>query len=157
MTVPDLPAPIPPPPRRTRWPLPPYRYVPGRHPHPLRSGAVHVPLLPEGDVIDYGVDLLRHRYLWEAHELWEARWKALAPGPERDGLHALIQVAAVYLLRHLGRAQAAATQAARATARLQAASRAGVRVGGLDPDALARALAVQLRQGGWLDEEAVWP
>ena len=43
---------IPPPPRRTAEPLPPYRYVPGRAPHPVRHAQGHARGVPEPAVAD---------------------------------------------------------------------------------------------------------
>ena len=50
----------------------------------------------------YAADLFDHRYLWEAHEVWEAVWKDTPKGPEREHLQGLIQAAAYLLKRHMG-------------------------------------------------------
>lgn len=95
-----------------------YRFVPGRHPHPVRDplghsyqGKVKVHHqeswhLTGWRTVDdwcYGVDLFNQFYFWEAHEAWEGLW-AVA---DRDGaprllLQGLIQVAAACLKAHLG-------------------------------------------------------
>lgn len=70
-------------------PLPPYSYVPGRSPHPLRDPAGHSygraaePIEPPSETTWescepylFGLDLFNHGYYWEAHEEWEAVWHA---------------------------------------------------------------------------------
>src|SRR5437762_2797351 len=75
-------------PRYASSPLPAYRYVPGRHPHPLRDPLGHsyaasaqaVPAAwqlqdwPQLDAWLFGVDLFNAFYFWEAHEAWESLW-----------------------------------------------------------------------------------
>ncbi len=101
-------------PRYCETPFPPYRYVPGRGPHPTahpdghsfrpagaaEHAAVIVP--PERwrqspDYL-YGCDLYNHGYWWEAHEAWEALWQ-LTDKSDVQGrfLQALIQTAACHL------------------------------------------------------------
>ncbi len=55
----------------------------------------------------YGLALHDNGFFWEAHEVWEAVWKA-APmnGRDRIALRALIQVANAGLKRRMGRAPA---------------------------------------------------
>ena len=67
-------------------PLPAYRYLPGRSPHPARqpqgNSLPHWPSLPsEGtwetcEAYRYGIDLYHQGYLWESHEAWEPFWRA---------------------------------------------------------------------------------
>ena len=67
-------------------PLPRWRYVPGRGPHPRHRDGPHLPPLPEpgagSTVFDvhewpqstayrYAIDLFNHAYFWEAHEVLE--------------------------------------------------------------------------------------
>jgi hypothetical protein len=104
-------------PRYSVRPFPPYRYVPGLHPHPLRDPAGHSyrahfrldrhpPWSPEHwrRIEDwlYGVDLLNRFYFWEAHEAWEGLWASCerqsAPGLLLQGL---IQIAAALLKAHV--------------------------------------------------------
>ena len=72
--------------RYTTKPLPPYRYLPGLHPHPMANPHGHSHGAPdephpawdpeEWRALDdwlYGVDLCNHHYYWESHEAWEAR------------------------------------------------------------------------------------
>src|SRR5215470_9912741 len=87
-------------------PLPPYRYVPGLHPHPVRDPAGHsYQAAPARTLIDwlFGVDLFNAFYFWEAHEAWEGLWAAKPrdSAPARM-LQGLIQIAAALLKIHLG-------------------------------------------------------
>ncbi len=56
----------------------------------------------------YGLTLHDNGFFWEAHEIWEAVWKA-APmnGPDRLAVRALIQIANAGLKRRMGRDRAA--------------------------------------------------
>ena len=92
--------------------FPPYAFLPGRDPHPVRDPrghsyteedeptAVHIDAAHwrENPPYLYGVDLYNHGYLWEAHEAWESIWHPA----KHDELHAnflqgLIQCAAACL------------------------------------------------------------
>jgi hypothetical protein len=89
-------------------PLPPYTYVPGRAPHPVRDPGGHLPgRAPEtaaapdparwraSPLYLYGIDLFNAGYYWEAHEAWESLWHACGrSGPTADFLRALIRLAA---------------------------------------------------------------
>ena len=88
--------------------LPPYTFVPGRTPHPVRDPTGHLfghtpesppPLDPvhwrESRAYLHGVDLFNCRYYWEAHEVWEGLWGAAGrSGMLADLLKALIKLAA---------------------------------------------------------------
>lgn len=95
-------------------PFPPYRFVPGRHPHPIADPAGHsyhppgtpppnVPLVaPEdwrtSEAYLYGCDLYNHAYWWEAHEAWEGLWQRTdKAGVQGRFLQGLIQVSACHL------------------------------------------------------------
>lgn len=101
--------------------FPPYRFLPGRDPHPTASPKGHS-YLPPGtpepavewesaeawekcEAYLYGWDLCNHAYWWEAHEAWEGLWHEVERGslPHRF-LQGLIQVAACHLKLRLGRA-----------------------------------------------------
>jgi hypothetical protein len=100
--------------RYTGTPFPPYRFVPGRHPHPTASPRGHsyrAPGEPEPHVTFYppeawfkspdylyGCDLYNHAFWWEAHEAWEGLWKT-TPGAsaQRHFLQGVIQVSAAHL------------------------------------------------------------
>jgi hypothetical protein len=89
-------------------PFPPYAYVPGRHPHPVRDPKGHSfghskePVaspnaadLDQNPAMRYAVDLFNHGYYWEAHEVWEGLWQAVGrQGALADFLKALIHLAA---------------------------------------------------------------
>ena len=56
----------------------------------------------------YALDLFDHRYMWEAHEAWEALWHFAGDGTaERDLLQSLICCAAASLKHHMQSASAA--------------------------------------------------
>ncbi|MBA84684.1 DUF309 domain-containing protein [Thalassobius sp. S69A] len=96
---------------------PDYAYVPGRTPrHPeslfeaLRKsvGADGIPeRLMETPAWIAGLSYLEEGFFWEAHEVLEPVWVALAPGSdERELVQALIQLANACLKREMGRPQA---------------------------------------------------
>ncbi len=96
--------------------LPTLRYLPGR------SGArpaahVHGAYDDAALAFRWGVDLYNHGFAWEAHEVWEARWRA-ARGADRALLQGLIQCAAACVKAQLGVPEVAAGIARRAAARL---------------------------------------
>ncbi len=161
----SLPAELPPPPAGRRRlcadRLPPYRYVPGLHPHPLRPGghAVHAERAPLDVTAPWwqweawweGLDRFDQHYLWEAHEAWEVLWRALPREDARRGLvQGMIELAASLLVTHLGRDGSAAMLLDRATARLgQARVGLGARTLGVDLDALLRAVEAWRAGGDW--------
>ena len=113
--------------------LPPYRYVPGRAPHPLRHPLGHLYGDGRGNHLDppprdsaqwarvlrYGVDLFNHGFYWEAHETWEGLWRGLSrDAPLAQMLQGLIQAAAAMLKHHMGQPGARARLAAAARQRL---------------------------------------
>ena len=79
---------------RPRWlpqkGLPPYAYLPGKNPHPVRDPAGHsyhvepIPFASEAslssDAFLWGLDLFNHGYYWEAHEAWEGLWQVADRG-----------------------------------------------------------------------------
>jgi len=89
-------------------PFPPYAFVPGKHPHPVRdpqghSFGQHQVTVPCPDAAElkhnpeflYGIDLFNHGYYWEAHEVWEGLWHACGrKGPLADFLKGLIHLGA---------------------------------------------------------------
>ncbi|MDG2385329.1 MAG: DUF309 domain-containing protein [Pirellulaceae bacterium] len=97
--------------------LPPYSYVTGKFPHPVRDAAGHQfgqpdrvedPLNPsewrQSESYRFGIDLFNQGYYWEAHESWEGCWHAV----ERTGavgsfLKALIKLAAAGVKAREGR------------------------------------------------------
>jgi hypothetical protein len=104
-------------PRYSALPLPPYRFVPGRAPHPRRDPRGHsfgkpdAPLPPwhpddwRGlEAWLHGVDLYNRAFFWECHETLEALW--IAGGrttPHARFVRGIVLVAAACLNRHLGK------------------------------------------------------
>ncbi|QDU37314.1 hypothetical protein Mal4_16240 [Maioricimonas rarisocia] len=90
------------------WPLPPYTFVPGHAPHPIRDPAGHSfgtepepasPLTadnwPHSRPYLRGFDLFNAGFYWEAHETWEGAWIACGRrGTTADFLKGLIKLAA---------------------------------------------------------------
>jgi hypothetical protein len=86
-------------------PLPPYAYLPGRFPHPVRDPRGHSyqpasgsPSMGAADpnAFMWGMDLFNHGYYWEAHEAWEALWRTTGrETAERNLLQGLILLAAM--------------------------------------------------------------
>jgi hypothetical protein len=113
--------------RLSSLPLPAYRFVPGRHPHPTRSPDGHgveaaIELEPREAWL-YGIDLFNTRYFWEAHEAWEKVWQSAPEGTRgREVVKGLIQIAAGLLKLHLGNEAAARRLAARGVERIEAAA-----------------------------------
>ena len=99
--------------------LPPYSYVTGRWPHPVRDPAGHShaaeeppAALPspaawaECEAYVWGVELFNHGYYWEAHESWEAVWHAVGRrGTTASFLKGLIKLAAAGVKAREGRAE----------------------------------------------------
>jgi len=99
--------------------FPPYRFVPGKFPHPTAHPDGHSYHPPEqspppvpyrsaaqwsqSDDYLYGCDLYNHGYWWEAHEAWEGLWQLTDKGgPQGRFLQGLIQVTACHLQLHMG-------------------------------------------------------
>jgi len=97
--------------RYTSQDFPPYRYVPGLHPHPTNS--------PDGHSFDeedeehkkwdselwktnqgylFGIDLYNFHYYWEAHEAWEGLWiSSVRNSSDHRFLQGLIKLGAALL------------------------------------------------------------
>jgi hypothetical protein len=98
-------------PRYTSRPLPPYRHIPGRTPHPTRDPDGHSHGQKTADLPDlnthpwadcphylYGIDLFNEGYWWECHEVLEGLWISAGIGtPAGHALQAIIQCAAAHL------------------------------------------------------------
>ena len=77
---------------------------------------------------------------FDAHEAWEDHWHTLPPGPTRDAMQVLIQIAVALEHRQRGNATGARRTLERAAARLLAARAAAGDFHGLDvADLLRRA------------------
>lgn len=109
-------------------PFPPYSYVSGLWPHPLRDpaghsyGTTHAPVvLPDQSAwrscreYCYAVDLWNAGYYWEAHEQWEALWHAAGrTGATADFFKSLIKLAAAGVKVREGRSEGVVRHLARA-------------------------------------------
>lgn len=137
--VDDLQAPVPSWRRWTEIPFPPYRYVPGRSPHPRthpeghsygKPEEIHPPWNPDDwktlERYLYGIDLYNYAYFWEAHEALESLWRAAEPASVKARfIQGLIQIAAASLHRHMGHNESALSQAEKGLSNLTAALRDG--------------------------------
>jgi hypothetical protein len=148
-------------------PLPPYSYVTGRFPHPTRDQAGHSfgrppdeppPIQPErwnqSRIYLVGCDLFNYGYYWEAHETWEAAWKAAGRrGTLADFLKALIKLAAAGVKAREGRPAGVQRHAARAAQLFRGvgAKISGAAYLGLDVDELI-GIAEGLKRGIELPE-----
>ena len=140
-------------------PLPPYRYVPGLNPHPFRHPDGHAYTdgsAPAEDPTQLpwlwrrGCDLFDHRYLWEAHEAWEACWHHTPAGPRRELQQGLIQAAAARLKLHMGHRRPAARLQRIALQRLDTVLQGpDAIVDGVDVAATAHALQAGFAAGRW--------
>ncbi len=107
-------------------PLPPYSYVPGRFPHPIRDSSGHSYRAPgiqqetpprsltapvslasdwkrSSDYL-FGIDLFNHGFYWEAHETWEQLWIEFGrSGRDADFIKGLIKLAAAGVKAREGR------------------------------------------------------
>ena len=91
--------------------FPPYRYVPGLHPHPSNSPEGHSygeedeehgkwdsELWKDNPEYLFGIDLYNYHYYWEAHEAWEGLWiAAVRNSSEHRFLQGLIKCGAALL------------------------------------------------------------
>ena len=119
-------------PRYSPRPFPPYRFVPGATPHPLRdpdghsyrSPAPRPPPFPPDQwrtepTYLFGIDCYNYAYWWESHEVLEEIWHAVGHrGEQGQFLQGLIQVAAAWLHRFRGNERPATNQANAGLARI---------------------------------------
>ncbi len=118
--------------RYTATAFPPYRYVPGKGPHPVRDPRGHSYGTPgETEQLDaeqwsscqtylLAVDLFNHGYYWESHEELERLWRGTGRRTETGVfLQGLIQVAAALLKRSMGERGSASRLAAQGCAKLR--------------------------------------
>ena len=136
--------------RYTSRPLPDYRHVPGRTPHPTRDSAGHSYGRPPAPVPDlnqadwrtcdeylYGLDLFNAGYWWECHEVLENLWHAAGLGTMAGhALQAVIQCAASHLKVECGQPVGAVRLAEHAAAHAEWGGILGL---GLDLRALVAA------------------
>lgn len=112
--------------------FPPYKFVPGRSPHPIRDKKGHSYGKPEPEITPisrddwqsshdylYGIDLYHFGYLWESHEAWEGLWRAAEPDSlESNLLQSLILNSAAQLKAHMGNVRGTRTRSQAARWRL---------------------------------------
>jgi predicted metal-dependent hydrolase len=107
--------------------LPPYAYLPGKQPHPVRDPAGHsyrhepvtvaVEASLRSEMFRWGLDLFNHGYYWEAHEAWEPLWQGANQSTgHRRLFKGLILLAAAGVKIREGKQAAAARHAKRAAA-----------------------------------------
>jgi predicted metal-dependent hydrolase len=157
------------PPRYSARQLPPYSYVTGQFPHPIRDPAGHsYGQLPESvTTLDesnwrtnpawlWAIDLFNRAFYWEAHEAWEGLWHAAGRrGPTADFLKGLIKLAAAGVKHREGRPEGVRRHAARAI-ELLSPSRGRV-VFGVTVDALLTAASYWTEIGQLEGQElSIW-
>lgn len=108
-----------PPIRYTSRALPPYRFIPGRFPHPTAHPDGHSYRAPgtyvheaepvaadawlNSEAYLYACDLYNLGFWWEAHEAWEEIWQVTDKrGKQGHFLQGLIQVSACHLKLFVG-------------------------------------------------------
>ena len=130
-------------------PLPPYSYVTGKFPHPIRDDAGHsfgveisvatfdAQQWQRCEAYLFGIDLFNLGFYWEAHEQWEAVWHAAGRrGRIADFLKGLIKLAAAGVKAREGRVDGVRRHARRAEQLFVAAACGDQQVLGLDVDVL---------------------
>ena len=137
--------------------LPPYAYLPGKNPHPVRDPTGHsyhvgpIPVAAEAslssDAFLWGLDLFNHGYYWEAHEAWEGLWQvADRDGPLRVLFKGLILLSAAGVKIRERKNAAAARHGKRAAALfLQLPDRTFERALGMSHSALADCAEAAIR------------
>lgn len=140
-------------PRYGSTPLPRYRYVPGRAPHPSKNAAAHAhdppdagtgPLDParfcENAAYLHAIDLYNLAYWWECHEVLEVFWRRTdRASHEGRALQGVIMIAAANLKRFMGAEPVAQSLAAEGVAKLDGVQSPtfGIDVDALRTDTLA--------------------
>jgi uncharacterized protein len=154
------------PPRYSPRELPPYSYVTGQFPHPIRDAAGHSYGLPPETVepIDesswrtnatwlWAIDLFNHGFYWEAHEAWEGLWHAAGRrGATADFLKGLIKLAAAGVKHREGRPEGVRRHATRASALLSPSR--GRNVFGVNVDLLLAA-AERWKDRGQVEDQTL--
>jgi CDP-diacylglycerol pyrophosphatase/Domain of unknown function (DUF309) len=149
---------------RPRWlpqkSFPPYAYLPGKKPHPVRDPTGHsyhvepIPVTAEAsldsDAFLWGLDLFNHGYYWEAHQAWEGLLQvADRDGPLRMLFKGLILLSAAGIKIREGKHAAAVRHTGRAAALLRRLMKvpdhAFERALGMSPAALAEYAEVASR------------
>ena len=151
--------------------LPPYAYLPGKNPHPLRDPTGHsyhvepIPVAAEvslcSDAFAWGLDLFNHGYYWEAHEAWEGLWQvADRDGPLRVLFKGLILLSAAGVKIRERKNAAAARHAMRAAALLRQLMKvpdtAFERALGMSPATLAECAEAATRMPDEFTGDGAW-
>lgn len=84
------------------------------------------------DAIRRGAEHFNAGRFFDAHEAWEDHWHSVPPGPTRDAVQALIQVAVALEHHQRGNATGARRTLRRAAARLLGAGSAAADLHGID-------------------------
>lgn len=105
--------------RLTQRDLPPYKFLPGKAPHPEKEGGYlkgtsidvgdfNCQNFKKNELYLYAIDLYNLGYFWESHVYWEALWNHVGRvGEEADTLKGLIKLAAAGVKNELGQIDAA--------------------------------------------------
>jgi predicted metal-dependent hydrolase len=124
-------------------PFPPYRFVPGRCPHPHRDPEGHGvgvdPSTPANEAWRYGVDLFNARFYWEAHEAWETVWSVAERGSSAYyATKGMIQITASLLTLYMCRTDASRHLASRGAELLERAMASSRKFRQLELEVVAR-------------------
>jgi uncharacterized protein len=147
--------------------FPPYTYVPGQAPHPVRDPAGHMygeapapaQLLVEEwwncEEYLWGIDLFNHGYYWEAHEAWEGLWHAAGrAGPVADFLKGLIKLAAAGVKTREGSLSGRQRHLRRAGELLSSVRECeGISIMGLDLDAVLEGVTASIQSTSTVTDE----
>ncbi|PJK30859.1 DUF309 domain-containing protein [Minwuia thermotolerans] len=119
-------------------PLPPYAYVPGRHPHPGDGHVAGLDGRPAAAVRTHAADLFDRGYYWEAHEAWEGLWRGLKRDSPAERLYrGLIALAAAGVKAREGSAAGCGHHAGRARDLFRALAAGHAAVEHASPERLA--------------------
>lgn len=149
--------------------FPPYRFIPGEHPHPTIDPQGHSygremepsedfdpRLWYENENYLYGVDLYNYAYWWEAHEALEGLWGNFSRGClEGNFFQGLIQISAAFIKWHMQERRGVETLYTSGIKYLQSAGEENPFFMGVDlPDHVSR---VSRRFHEVLGDTAQWP
>ncbi len=97
------------------WPLPSYKFVPGKNIHPNKPGGhmhgneelkappIDLTKPEENNILRFSLDLYNHQFFWESHVYLEALWNShKRKGPVADFLKGLIKLGAAGVKMNLG-------------------------------------------------------
>ena len=105
--------------RHSKRNFPPYKFIPGKFPHPEKEGGYHFgkelifkaigPNLFENEDFLYALDLYNYGYFWEAHVFLEGLWHQVRKGddPKAALFKGMIKLCAAGVKREQGMEKAA--------------------------------------------------